>query len=129
MTTRTEAHQILGLAPGEIYHGLVLADDGETFEHLVESAPIHGEFTHADAIAVAQKAGYRLATRREGLILAGNKLSEGTRNGWFWLLEGYGTDSPYAWEQDFGHGIQETNRKGCGCNVRAVRRIPVGRLA
>jgi hypothetical protein len=129
MTTRTEAHQILGLAPGEIYHGLVLADDGETFEHLVEGPEIAGGFTHADAIAVAEEARYRLATRREGRIFNGNQSPEDTRSGWFWLLEEYAAICNCAWIQTFDDGIQHGNHKELNFRVRAVRRIPVGRLA
>lgn len=124
MTTRTEAHALLNLKPGEVYAGLVIGADDVTFHHLILLPGQLERATFEQAGTWAKAQGGDLPTRREQSVLFGN-CKEEFKSAWYWSGEQCAADDVCAWMQDFINGYQSYNHKGYGYRVRAVRRLPI----
>ena len=124
MTLRTEAHKLLNLAPGEIYAGLALGEDGETFHHLILLPDELERATWTEAKAWANVQGGELPTRREQSVLFGNCKGE-FKSAWYWSGEQHASSIVCAWMQGFDNGGQYYTHKSTGYRVRAVRRLAI----
>jgi hypothetical protein len=115
----------ISLAPGELYAGILLGDDGRPAHHLILlPGDVDGHAWEA-AKSWAQEQGGELPTRREQSLLFANLKSHFEAR-WYWSAEEYEDDTACAWSQYFYYGNQNGNRKGSfNCRARAVRRLEI----
>ena len=122
-TEVTIAPTTIALAPGELYAGLLLGDDGKPSHHLV-LLPQRGEdLDWNDACEFAEEAGGELPTRREQSLLFAN-LKQHFKAVWYWSGEQHQDDGSYAWYQYFYFGSQGHGYKSYEARAVAVRRLP-----
>ncbi len=113
------------LAQGEVYAGIVLADDGALSHHLVL---LPGEVEYVswtNAQDWAEDQGGQLPTRREQALLFAN-CKQHFQAAAYWSGQQHETDSGWAWYQYFSHGSQTCLGKSIEVRARAVRRLPIG---
>ncbi len=115
--------QIIDLAPGESYAGIILGKDGEASHHLILLPGEAENIKWEKAQKWANKAGGELPTRREQSLLYAN-LKEQFQSAWYWSGEQHAAHSDYAWSQNFDYGDQFI-LKGIELRARAVRRLKI----
>jgi hypothetical protein len=115
-----EAH--IELAPGEVYAGMLLGDDGEESQHLVLLPDRAEKVTWDQAVEFAKRAGGELPTRREQSLLFAN-LKSHFEAAWYWSGEQHESDGAYAWGQVFYYGSQYGIHKSYEGRAVAVRRF------
>lgn len=113
----------IDLAAGELYAGVILADDGTIEHHLVLLPDRAEKLTWQAAVDWAKSAGGELPTGREQSLLFAN-LKDQFEASWYWSSDSYETDGSFAWDQNFCHGFQVSTHKSYKGRARAVRRFP-----
>jgi hypothetical protein len=115
----------IALAPGELYAGLILGDDGAQSHHLVLLPGDKDGDNWSNAKSWAAEQGGELPTRREQSLLFANLKGE-FQGAWYWSCQEHESDSAYAWFQYFEYGSQGNGHKGStSCRARAVRRLVI----
>ena len=115
--------QLIELAPGEHYAGIIVGKDGEASYHLIL---LPGEGDDLDWNAAkdwAKEIGGELPTRREQSLLYAN-LKEHFQGFYYWSGEQH-ENKAYAWCQVFGTGYQTITITHVELQARAVRRISI----
>ena len=111
--------QLIELAPGEHYAGIIVGKDGEASYHLILLTGEGADLDWNAAKAWAKGIGGDLPTRREQALLYAN-LKEHFQGVYYWSGE-QPENKAYAWYQHFNDGYQlSTNYK---LQARAVRRL------
>lgn len=110
------------LAAGELYAGVILADDGTIEHHLVLLPDTAEKLTWQAAVDWAKSAGGDLPTRREQSLLFAN-LKDQFETAWYWSSESHESNGSAAWGQYFDNGFQGYDHKSSEGRARAVRRF------
>jgi len=118
------AADVITLAEGEQYAGLILNDDGTPSHHLVLLPEDHDDMPWQAAVDWAKSIGGELPTRREQSLLFAN-CKQHFKHDWYWSSELYASDASYAWGQIFDDGSQLSYRIDLQCRAVAVRRLPI----
>lgn len=108
--------QVLELAPGERYAGIVTGKEGEAPYHLILLPGEAEDITWPNA-----KAWGELPTRREQALLFAN-LKEEFEECAYWSAEQHVPGSSCAWYQNFHYGFQDCTSTASKLRARAVRR-------
>lgn len=116
--------QLIDLAQGEHYAGIITGKDGEAPYHLIllPDEPTD-ELTFEAAGDWAKRIGGSLPNRREQALLYAN-LKDQFNPAWYWSGEAH-SDTRYAWCQGFDVGYQGSNYTGIELRARAVRRLTI----
>lgn len=116
----------INLAPGEHYAGIITGKDGEARYHLVLLPGQADDITWDKAMEWAAKQGGEyvasLPNRREQALLYAN-LKEEFEERAYWSCEAHGSESGWAWGQDFNGGYQRITNRTSALRARAVRRL------
>ncbi len=116
--------QLIELASGEHYAGIIIGKDGEQSYHLILLPGDGGAVDWEDAKAWAKEQGGELPTRREQSLLFAN-LKEHFESAWYWSSEQHPSDGGFAFYQHFGHGNQDYGSTYGELRARAVRRLTI----
>ena len=115
------------LRDGEHNAGLMLDEHGKPEYWLIE-APMPDDSMNWNKFKKwADKLGYRVASKRDGRLMAANKYAGLPTIGAFWLEE-CDSSSDFAYIQHFYNGTQDSDCKSRKYRARAVRRVPAKEL-
>jgi len=124
--TRSAIHlpeQIIDLAAGEHYAGIIVGKDGNPSYHLILLPGQAESVDWEDAKTWAKGVSGELPNRREQSLLYANLKEEFDPN-WYWSSEAYAS-SGYAWDQYFRTGGQSFSDTINELRARAVRRLVI----
>ncbi len=113
--------QLIELALGEHYAGIIIGKDGEASYHLILLPGEGDDLNWNAAKGWAKDIGGELPTRREQSLLYAN-LKEHFKYVYYWSGEQHENKS-YAWCQSFVDGDQGSHDTDTMLQARAVRRL------
>lgn len=106
---------------GELYIGAIVHADGHG-HHIILLDGDNEREEHQTQMDWAKEKGGDLPNRVEQALLY-DRFKDQFKHDWYWSNTTHTNNTGWAWSQDFGSGLQDSDRKLSKLRTRAVRRV------